>query len=115
MENCNALKHQTTRRRRLVACATALAAAFTVDLPQPAHAQRIIVPPVPNQLEVDAPNKVFLVGHGVGGIGTIHMLVCRLKLHRGIDRDVELLKLHVPYHESGHVLNVAHEQWVVSR
>ena len=45
---------------------------------------------------------------GYGGIGAIHKLVCRLKLNRAIDRDVELLKFHVPYHESDHVLNIAY-------
>ncbi len=44
---------------------------------------------------------------GYGGIGAIHKLVCRLKLNRAIDRDVELLKSHVPYHESDHVLKIA--------
>lgn len=45
---------------------------------------------------------------GYGGIGAIHKLVCRLKLNLAIDRDVELLKFHVPYHESDHVLNIAY-------
>ncbi len=45
---------------------------------------------------------------GYGGIGAIHKLVCRLKLNRAIDRDIELLKFHVPYHESDHVLNIAY-------
>ncbi len=45
---------------------------------------------------------------GFGGIGAIHKLVCRLKLNHAIDRDVELLKFHVPYHESDHVLNIAY-------
>ena len=47
MKNCNALKNQTTRRILLIACSTALAAAFTVSLPQPAHAVHITPPPVP--------------------------------------------------------------------
>ncbi len=45
---------------------------------------------------------------GYGGIGAIHKLVCKLKLNRSIDQDIELLKFHVPYHESDHVLNVAY-------
>ena len=40
MKNCNALENQTTRRILLIACATALAVAFTVSLPQPARAAR---------------------------------------------------------------------------
>ena len=40
MKNYNALKNQTTRRILPIACATALAVAFTVSLSQPAHADR---------------------------------------------------------------------------
>jgi hypothetical protein len=43
-----------------------------------------------------------------GGIGTIHLLVKRLELDRDIDRHLGLLKIHLPYHESDHVLNVAY-------
>lgn len=45
---------------------------------------------------------------GFGGIGAIHKLVCRLKLDRLINEKLELLKVHVPYHESDHVLNIAY-------
>jgi hypothetical protein len=45
---------------------------------------------------------------GYGGIGAIHKLVCKLKLDRGINQNLELLKFHVPYHESDHVLNIAY-------
>lgn len=45
---------------------------------------------------------------GYGGIGAIHTLVCRLKLDQMINDRIELLKFHVPYHESDHVLNVAY-------
>lgn len=45
---------------------------------------------------------------GYGGIGAIHKLVCTLKLDRGINQNLELLKFHVPYHESDHVLNIAY-------
>jgi phosphoribosylanthranilate isomerase len=41
MKNCNAPENQTTRRILRIACATALAVAFTGALPQPAHAQQI--------------------------------------------------------------------------
>ena len=43
-----------------------------------------------------------------GGIGTIHLLVKRLELDRDIDRHLGLLKIHLPYHESDHVLNIAY-------
>ena len=43
-----------------------------------------------------------------GGIGAIHRLVCKLGLPRLIDEQIELLKVHLPYHESDHVLNLAY-------
>ncbi len=45
---------------------------------------------------------------GYGGIGAMHELVRRLKLDRMINEGTELLKLHLPYHESDHVLNIAY-------
>lgn len=45
---------------------------------------------------------------GCGGIGAMHKLVCKLRLDREINSDVSLLKAHVPYHESDHVLNIAY-------
>lgn len=47
-------------------------------------------------------------GIGCGGIGAIHRLVKNLKLPDEIDRHLSLLKYHVPYHESDHVLNIAY-------
>jgi Transposase DDE domain group 1 len=43
-----------------------------------------------------------------GGIGAIHLLAQRLGLIEAIDRHLHLLKLHLPYHESDHVLNFAY-------
>jgi Transposase DDE domain group 1 len=43
-----------------------------------------------------------------GGIGAMHLLVQRLGLVADIDRSLELLKVHLPYHESDHVLNLAY-------
>lgn len=43
-----------------------------------------------------------------GGIGAMHLLANRLGLTAAIDRRLGLLKLHLPYHESDHVLNVAY-------
>ena len=43
-----------------------------------------------------------------GGIGAIHLLAQRVGLVEDIDRSLELLKVHLPYHESDHVLNVAY-------
>lgn len=43
-----------------------------------------------------------------GGIAVLHRLVTRLGLPAAIDADLELLKVHLPYHESDHVLNLAY-------
>jgi Transposase DDE domain group 1 len=43
-----------------------------------------------------------------GGIGAIHLLARRIGLIDDIDRRLHLLKLHLPYHESDHVLNLAY-------
>ena len=43
-----------------------------------------------------------------GGIGAIHLLARRIGLIDAIDRRLHLLKLHLPYHESDHVLNFAY-------
>jgi hypothetical protein len=43
-----------------------------------------------------------------GGLGVIQLLVRRLGLAEAIDRRLQLLKFHLPYHESDHVLNFAY-------
>jgi hypothetical protein len=43
-----------------------------------------------------------------GGIGAIHLLARKVGLIDDIDRDLHLLKRHLPYHESDHVLNIAY-------
>jgi hypothetical protein len=45
---------------------------------------------------------------GCGGLGAIHTLVQRLGLVDDIDEQLHLLKVHLPYHESDHVLNLAY-------
>lgn len=45
---------------------------------------------------------------GSGGIGAVHLLVKRLGLDRAINDGLDLLKVHLPYHESDHVLNIAY-------
>ena len=47
-------------------------------------------------------------GHSYGGIGAIHLMAQRLGLVEEIDQHLELLKVHLPYHESDHVLNIAY-------
>jgi Transposase DDE domain group 1 len=43
-----------------------------------------------------------------GGVAAVHRLVSRLGLVERIDEDLQLLKVHLPYHESDHVLNLAY-------
>jgi hypothetical protein len=47
-------------------------------------------------------------GMGPGGIGAMHGLARRTGLVDAIDRRLHLLKVHLPYHESDHVLNIAY-------
>ena len=66
MKNCIAPANRNTRRILPIVCATALAAAFTVSLSHPAHADEVNPPPVPSNIQVPAGSKAFLVGHAVG-------------------------------------------------
>jgi len=43
-----------------------------------------------------------------GGIGAMHALARRIGLIDAIDRRLVLFKIHLPYHESDHVLNLAY-------
>ncbi len=43
-----------------------------------------------------------------GGMGAVQMLVKRLELDKAINQRLHLLKLHNPYFESDHVLNIAY-------
>jgi hypothetical protein len=45
---------------------------------------------------------------GCGGIGTLQLLVRKIKLAEAIDKALHLFKVHLPYHESDHVLNIAY-------
>jgi hypothetical protein len=47
-------------------------------------------------------------GLGPGGIGAMHLLARRTGLVEAIDARLHLLKVHKPYHESDHVLNIAY-------
>jgi hypothetical protein len=47
-------------------------------------------------------------GLAYGGIGAMRLLVQELGLAEAIDRRLQLLKIHLPYHESDHVLNLAY-------
>jgi hypothetical protein len=50
--------------------------------------------------------RVRAIKHG--GIGGAHQLVVQSGLIEEIDETLELLKIHRPYHESDHVLNIAY-------
>ena len=43
-----------------------------------------------------------------GGIGAMHLMVNKLGLRQEIDQKLHLLKKHLPYHESDHVLNLTY-------
>lgn len=48
------------------------------------------------------------IGTAYGGIGLVQQLVRTLGLAEAIDQGLHLFKLHLPYHESDHVLNIAY-------
>ena len=47
-------------------------------------------------------------GIACGGIGAMHLLARNTGLIDAIDDKLHLLKVHKPYHESDHVLNIAY-------
>jgi len=47
-------------------------------------------------------------GISCGGIGAMHLLARQAGLIEALDDNVHLLKLHLPYHESDHILNFAY-------
>jgi len=47
-------------------------------------------------------------GFAYGGLGVMHRLAQQTGLVRAIDQGLHLLKRHLPYHESDHVLNLAY-------
>jgi hypothetical protein len=59
----------------------------------------------PTNLQYELADRTRGMCHG--GIGSMLLLVRRLKLPEAIDERLHLLKMHLPYHESDHVLNFA--------
>lgn len=47
-------------------------------------------------------------GMAWGGLGAVHLLARHCGLIEALDRRLHLLKVHLPYHESDHVLNIAY-------
>ena len=43
-----------------------------------------------------------------GGLGAMHLVASKLGLVEAIDGSLHVLKVHLPYHESDHVLNIAY-------
>ena len=50
----------------------------------------------------------YLEATPYGGLAAIHRLVTKLGLVEAINDGLHLLKIHLPYHESDHVLNMAY-------
>ena len=59
-----------------------------------------------SNIQYDIGDRTRATAHG--GIGAIHLLVRKFGLDQAIDRHLNLLKIHLPYHESDHVLNIAY-------
>jgi DDE family transposase len=57
-------------------------------------------------IQYEIAEKTKAIAHG--GIGAVHRMIRKLGLAHRIDDALCLLKIHVPYHESDHVLNVAY-------
>jgi Transposase DDE domain group 1 len=57
-------------------------------------------------IHYDIADRVHGLAHG--GIGAMHLLARRIGLIDAIDQRLHLLKIHLPYHESDHVLNLAY-------
>src|SRR5262245_35168290 len=67
MEYGNFDTQQITRGIRYVAGIVTLGMTLTVAAPQAAHAEgKVVPPPVPDQIQIEAGNTAFFVGHGVG-------------------------------------------------
>ena len=56
-------------------------------------------------IDYEFAGRVRGIAHG--GIGAMVLLARRIGLSEAIDKRLHLLKIHLPYHESDHVLNLA--------
>jgi hypothetical protein len=59
-----------------------------------------------DNIRYEISERVHAIPHG--GIGAFHLLARRIGLVDAIDRGLHLLQIHLPYHESDHVLNLAY-------
>jgi hypothetical protein len=73
--------------------------------PRTWHAQKRPIFTAGN-IRYDVAERDRAISHG--GIGAVHLLARRVGLVDAIDSNVHVLKVHLPYHESDHVLNIAY-------
>jgi hypothetical protein len=59
-----------------------------------------------SNIHYEASSKIGAIS--CGGIGAIHLLAKRIGLVEAIDERLQLLKIHFPYQDSDHVLNIAY-------
>lgn len=59
-----------------------------------------------NNIHYEMAERTHAIAHG--GLGAIHALARQLGLIDAIDAGLHLFKIHLPYHESDHVLNLAY-------
>ena len=66
MTNYDHVQYQKTRRIRRAVYVTPLVLAFTVAVASSAHAEHVIPPQVPADIQVTRDNRAFLEGHAAG-------------------------------------------------
>jgi hypothetical protein len=59
-----------------------------------------------SNIHYEISDRIRGIAHG--GIGAFHLLARKLGFIERIDKRLHLLKIHLPYHESDHVLNLAY-------
>jgi hypothetical protein len=92
--NTNLRRKLTARKRRIQS---------RLDRRQNAGCDQPMLQPA--NIHYDLADRTRGMTHG--GIGSMLLLIRRLKLPEAINQRLHLLKIHLPYHESDHVLNFA--------
>jgi Transposase DDE domain group 1 len=90
------IRHRLSRNKRRVQ--------RRLDKTKPIRADRPVL--TASNIHYEISDRVHGISHG--GIGAFHLLAQRIGLVDAIDRELHLLKIHLPYHESDHVLNLAY-------
>ena len=75
-----------------------------LDKTKPSRADRPVF--TASNIHYEISDRIHGISHG--GIGAFHLLAQRIGLVDVIDRELHLLKIHMFYHESDHVLNLAY-------